>query len=63
MINDPDVDASCHVRRKIDWIDITNTKGLQKDISCGVLVKMNKIRIENHTPVVVKKKLLIGGYD
>ena len=46
--------------KKIDRIDITNTRGLQKDITLYVVCKTNKIRVKNHTIVVVTIKLPNG---
>jgi len=46
--------------RKTDWIDIANAGGLQKDLTRGVVLKMNEIRIKDHTAVVVMTKLPNG---
>jgi len=42
---------------KIDCVNLANTKDLQKDFTHGVVLKMIKIRIKNHTAVVVMTKL------
>jgi len=43
--------------RKTYWVDITNARGLQKDITRGFVLEKNSIRVKNHTTVVVKTQL------
>ena len=44
--------------RKTNWINIANTRGTQKDFIRGVILKGNRVRVKNHTIVVISKEFV-----